>query len=106
LLRNIDFWPSILGLTALQGGFYRCHLSHLLQERQQIFRFIKDHTEIFPVEKMCSVFKVSRGGFYAWRNSIPSNRSLENQLLEAEILTAFVNSKKIYGSPRITRELH
>ena len=55
---------------------------------------------------MCSVFKVSRGGFYAWRKSVPSNRSLENELLEAEILTAFVNSKKIYGSPRITRELH
>ncbi|WGQ09925.1 IS3 family transposase [Pedobacter gandavensis] len=79
---------------------------HLLQERQQIFGFIKNHTEIFPVEKMCTVFKVSRGGFYAWMKSIPSNRSIENQMLDLEILEAFVNSKKIYGSPRITRELH
>ncbi len=37
---------------------------------------------------------------------IPSSRSIENQMLEIEILEAFVNSKKIYGSPRITRELH
>ena len=55
---------------------------------------------------MCSVFKVSRGGFYAWIKGVPSHRSIENQLIEDEILAAFLNSKKIYGSPRITRELH
>jgi putative transposase len=38
--------------------------------------------------------------------SVPSCRSIENQMIEVEILEAFVNSKKIYGSPRITRELH
>jgi len=48
---------------------------------------------------MCSVFKVSRGGFYAWLKVIPSNRSIENRMLDLEILEAFVNSKKIYGSP-------
>ena len=79
---------------------------HLLQERQQIFGFINDHTKIFAVGKMCSVFKVSRGGFYAWLKGIPSKRSIENQMLDIEILGAFKNSKKIYGSPRITRELH
>ncbi|MET4141178.1 transposase InsO family protein [Pedobacter sp. UYP1] len=62
--------------------------------------------KIFPVEQMCSVFRVSRGGFYTWMKRIPSNRSIENQMLEIEILEAFVNSKKIYGSPRITHELH
>lgn len=61
---------------------------------------------MFPIGKMCSVFKVSRGGFYAWLKNSPSARSIENQLLEAEILAAFQNSKKIYGSPRITQELH
>lgn len=55
---------------------------------------------------MCSVFKVSRGGFYGWLRSSPSKRSIENQMLEVEILVAFENSKKIYGSPRITRELN
>ena len=54
---------------------------------------------------MCSVFKVSRGGFYKWTISSPSKRSIENQILEAEVLQAFENSKKIYGSPRITLEL-
>jgi len=55
---------------------------------------------------MCSVFKVTRGGFYAWSKSSPSNRGIENQMLEAEILLAYQNSKNIYGSPRIARELN
>lgn len=54
---------------------------------------------------MCSVFKVSRGGFYKWTISSPSKRSIENQILETEVLQAFENSKRIYGSPRITLEL-
>lgn len=61
---------------------------------------------LFPVGKMCLVLKVSRGGFYTWLKSVPSNRNIENQILENEILKAFENSKKIYGSPRITQELH
>lgn len=55
---------------------------------------------------MCSVLKVSRGGFYKWTVSTPSKRSIENQKLEAEVLQAFENSKKIYGSRRITLELN
>ena len=55
---------------------------------------------------MCSVLQFSRGGIYKWAISSPSNRSVENQLLELEMLQDFENSKKIYGSPRITLELH
>ncbi|WP_216848939.1 IS3 family transposase, partial [Pedobacter sp. L105] len=47
----------------------------------------------------------SRGGFYKWTISSPSKRSIENQILETEVLEAFENSKRIYGSPRITLEL-
>ena len=54
---------------------------------------------------MCLVLKVSRGGFYTWLKNIPSNRSIENNMLETEILHAFENNKKIYGSPWITQEL-
>ncbi len=52
------------------------------------------------------MFKVTRGGFYAWSKSSPSNRGIENQMLKAEILLAYQNSKKIYGSPRIAQELN
>jgi putative transposase len=52
------------------------------------------------------LLKVSRGGFYSWLNGTPSNRSMENQMLEREILEAFQDNKSIYGSPRITQVLH
>jgi putative transposase len=55
---------------------------------------------------MCTLFKVSRGGFYTWLKDTPSNRSVENSMLEQEIIKAFQSSKSIYGSPRITQELH
>nr|WP_255431027.1 IS3 family transposase [Pedobacter sp. N36a] len=55
---------------------------------------------------MCLVLKVSRGSFYTWLKNAPSSRKIENQMLETEILQAFENSKKIYGSPRITEELN
>lgn len=79
---------------------------HFLQERQQIFGFINSHRKVFPVEKMCSVFKVSRSGFYCWVNRPPSLRATETEFLEKEIRLSFINSKKIYGSPRITMELN
>jgi putative transposase len=52
------------------------------------------------------LLKVSRGGFYSWLNGTPSNWSMENQMLEREILEAFQDNKSIYGSPRITQVLH
>jgi putative transposase len=61
---------------------------------------------MFSVGKMCSVFNVSRGGYYTWLKRVPSKRSAENQMLEQEILEAFQNSKSRYGSPRITKVLN
>ncbi len=55
---------------------------------------------------MCHLFKVSRAGYYSFLKEIPSKRCVENQQLAIEIQAAFVSSKKTYGSPRITRELH
>lgn len=55
---------------------------------------------------MCSVFKVSRSGFYRWLKSGPSKRSIENELIECEMMQIFEKSKKTYGSPRITIELN
>lgn len=54
---------------------------------------------------MCQVFKVSRSGFYSWQKGIVSNRSIENEHLTERILKIYQDSKKRYGSPRITKEL-
>ena len=66
---------------------------------------MKDHQKEFPVGKMCKVFNVSRSGFYAWRNRIPSDRDNENRILLSEIQRIHRQSSASYGSPRITDEL-
>nr|WP_111631448.1 IS3 family transposase [Larkinella arboricola] len=78
---------------------------HLLQERREIFRFIKAHVAMFPVEKMCKVLKVSRSGYYSWLKQKPSKRVQETENLLKQIRTVFSASKQTYGSPRITQEL-
>ena len=51
---------------------------------------------------MCCVFKVSRGGFYVWKKGIPPKRSIENGMLDLEILAAFVNCKRITTAMGLT----
>lgn len=66
---------------------------------------MKDYQREFPVEKMCKVFKVSRSGFYEWRNYVPSQRDCENRSLLFEIQRIHEQVKASYGSPRMTDEL-
>ena len=32
-----------------------------------IYSFIKNKEQLFPIEKMCKVLKVSSGSYYRWR---------------------------------------
>lgn len=54
---------------------------------------------------MCKVLKVSRSGYYRWFCEGPSNRELENQKLTISIKEVFEESKRTYGSPRVTAAL-
>jgi len=59
------------------------------------------------MEKMCSVLKVSRSGFYKWlqeRNKETSYQKRRNALL-ARISWLFFDAKCRYGSPKITKLL-
>ena len=78
---------------------------HLFQERREIFRFIKKNREIFPVEKMCKVLKVSVSGYYYWLKHPVSSRTVKEQALLVDIHRVYEDSKKRYGSPRIASEL-
>jgi len=61
---------------------------------------------LFPVEKMCKVFKVGRSAYYAWFNGKSSKREENNNALIKEIRIVYNNSKGTYGSPRIAQELN
>ena len=66
---------------------------------------MKDHSSLFPIEKMCRAFKVYRSSYYYWLKSKPSKRNIENKGLSDKIRMIYKKSKKTYGSPRITMEL-
>lgn len=69
------------------------------------YRFISDHRGIFKVGRMCTILDVSRSGYYSWRNRPESPRKKENRKLVAQIKVIHGQKRKIYGSPRIHREL-
>lgn len=64
-----------------------------------------DHNQLFPIEKMSAVFKVSRSGYYRWLSSPPSPRATTNQQLNRAIHRVWEASGRCYGSPRIHRQL-
>jgi len=79
---------------------------HLLQERWEIFSFIKEQMNNFPIEKMCKVLSVSKSGFYSWLNHRLSKRELENIKILDKIKELHIMSRYTYGSPRITECLN
>jgi transposase-like protein len=106
--------PEQKEIMGLKKGLERCPnrkgyskkgLQHLLQERQQIFRFMKDYQKEFAIEKMCQVFTVSRSSYYEWLNRKPSKRSLEVLVLKEAIKKMNAETKFRLGSPKITVEL-
>jgi putative transposase len=70
------------------------------------FQFIADHHSEFGITRMCQVLHVSASGYYAWRRRPPSAREMANQQLYQKIEAVYHANRKVYGSPRIYRELH
>jgi putative transposase len=66
---------------------------------------VRDHREEFRVVLMCRVLQVSRSGYYAWLERGQSARARSNEELLREIRRVHVQSRRTYGSPRITDEL-
>lgn len=64
-----------------------------------------DHAHNFPISKMSAVFGVSRSGYYSWLGRGPSARARQNRRLRTAIRRVWEASKKMYGSPRIHRQL-
>jgi transposase InsO family protein len=54
---------------------------------------------------MCHILQVTRSGYYAWRDRPLCARKQRRAELEQRIRQAHVDSRRSYGSPRITVEL-
>ena len=66
-----------------------------------IYRFITEHRQEYPVERMCKVLEVSVSGYYAWKQRTPSSRRQADERLMACIEHAHQHSHGIYGSRRL-----
>ncbi len=54
---------------------------------------------------MCTVFHVSRSGYYEWTRRKESNRSKRRKQLEKQIRRVFLDSRRLYGSPKVWQVL-
>src|SRR5687767_5061970 len=54
---------------------------------------------------MCRTLKVSKSGFYGWRDRAPSARARADALLSEKIARIHRDSRETYGAPRIHFEL-
>jgi putative transposase len=65
------------------------------------FAWIGQHAGVFTVKRMCQLLSVSRSGYYAWRDRPASSRRLCRQMRAQQVRAAYVQSRGVYGSPRI-----
>jgi putative transposase len=70
-----------------------------------IYTFIETEKANHRVSAMCRVLKVSKSGFYGWRDRAPSARARADTLLLEEIIRIHRDSRETYGAPRIHFEL-
>jgi len=61
----------------------------------------------YPIAEACEAIGVSRSGFYAWRRRQrqPGRREQADQALGEQIAAIFAANRRVYGRPRIQREL-
>jgi len=67
--------------------------------------FIKNHSSIFSVKRMCHVMRVARSCYYEWLNRPLSKQQEEDLVLGEEIKKSFKESRCTYGHRRIKKEL-
>jgi putative transposase len=69
------------------------------------YKFMKDNQNIYHVNSMSEVLKISRSGYYAWLSRPMSTREKRNRYLSERIRSIYEQRKHVYGCLRITAEL-
>lgn len=78
----------------------------LLREGVDVkFCFVAEHRGAWPVNLMCELLGVSRGGFCAWLMRPRSRRRLDDEKLGAQVRQSFVRSDRTYGARRVWRDV-
>ncbi len=69
------------------------------------YRLIEAEKANYPVSVLCRVLKVSRSGYYDWKDRPLSKRDQENAALTRKIREVHDGSRRTYGYPRVHAEL-
>ncbi|WP_128111902.1 IS3 family transposase, partial [Mycolicibacterium brumae] len=69
------------------------------------YAFIAGEEGNYPISSMCQWARVSRSGYYDWRDREPSDRALRREALAAEVQFAFTHSDGTYGYRRVHAQL-
>jgi len=69
------------------------------------YTFISEYAHEHSIVLMCTLLKASRSGFYKYRHHIVSGQEKANVRLLEQIKIVHEESRGIYGSPRVHREL-
>lgn len=70
------------------------------------YAYIDRHRKTFPVIAMCSALKVSRSGYYDWRNRDESQRSRQDRTLLGHIRRVHDQSRQHYGIVKCWKQLN
>jgi putative transposase len=69
------------------------------------YEFIAQQQDNYPISRLCQTLGVSRQGYYAWREHVPSARQQADVVLASQIQRSYHHSQRTYGSPRIQADL-
>lgn len=69
-------------------------------------RFVSEHRGEYPITRLCELVGVPRSSFYEWSTRPLSDHYLADVDLAVEIFEIHEASRRTYGAPRITGQLH
>jgi putative transposase len=69
------------------------------------YKLIDAEKASYPVSLLCRVLKVSRSGYYDWKDRPLSKMTRENAALTEQIVEIHERSRRTYGYPRVHAEL-
>ena len=69
------------------------------------YRFIESHRPLWHLNVMCRILKVSKRGYFCWRDGREPPRRSADRALSVKIKAVHDEHRQVYGSPRIHRQL-
>jgi putative transposase len=70
-----------------------------------VYRLISAERARFPISLQCELLEVSTSGYYDWERRAPSDRTLTDAFLVEQIKQIHVQTRGVYGAPRVHAEL-